>query len=128
MSDELAPVWHQMGTKRYWKELVGIDRVEDEELRGRIEALDQQELFDFYWTTQNQAGRLLRGGATDPRIANWIVRQGLRVWEDHRDDPGSFPGELPETAGLTDLSALAAGLYRQRHGAAIDEIDPRKDH
>jgi Protein of unknown function (DUF4240) len=93
----------------------------------RLKTMSEQELVDFFWIYKDRAGVLLEEeyGEQIPEpysedhhedIAEWVVRQGERYFNDVVFDPSTFPGELPDDDDDISYTSLADKEYYDRYG------------
>lgn len=107
-------------------------------IEQRLKTMSEQELVDFFWIYKERASQLLdeEYGEQIPEpysedyhedIAEWIVRQGERYFNDVVFDPSKFPAELPEDDDDVSYTSMADKEYYDRYGdtmRAPDESPP----
>ena len=121
----------------FW-EIVYLGREDSKAFLKLLEDLTEQELVDFYWQHREYAEELKEAGigdhmrppVTDDSLsitAEWIVDQGIDLFDKIIRDPSKVPLEPPSSDQRRGLDGCASGIYKKRFGSIIrypDEPPP----
>jgi len=127
-----------MDLTEFWQ-LIDSGLSDPEVVLNRIRGLSEQELVDFWWLYQDQIDEVTEPEYTQnfpghavseddlEDVASWVVQQGRAYYEDVRDNPSKFPGQVPKDAGPS-YRGEAVEVYDDRYDDMIrDQDDPPPD-